>query len=316
MGQYVRSPSSGYSPRRPFLLLAVYFTVATLQVALVAARPPLPGTRVEALWLIAGAGLALLLATLAAWARWWDRGLPLLVIGGVLQSVASVAVAAGGQGQLIAGFYLATLGLYSGYFLPRRPAQLIAFLSAIGYLTALAANPLLDSPAYVLAVLVLIVGVTRIVFGLVQRLQAEVVHDPLTGALNRRGLEGSADLLHGLDARRATPTTIVEIDLDAFKAFNDSRGHQAGDDLLVALVRDWTRVLRRTDLLARTGGDEFVLVLPSTTRAEAEALVTRLRAANDAQWSAGIVVWEPGEPLPEALRDVDEDMYRHKPSRR
>lgn len=274
----MRSPSWGYSPGRPFLLLAIYFTVGTLQIALVAARPPLPGTRVEALWPIAGAGLTLLLATLAAWARWWDRGLPLLVIGGVL--------------------------------------QLIAFLAAVGYLAALAANPLLDSPAYVLAVRVLIVGVTRIVFGLVQRLQAEVVHYPLKGALNRRGLEGSADVLHGLDARRATPTTIVEIDLDAVKAFNDSRGHQAGDDLLVALVRDWSRVLRRTDLLARTGGDEFVLVLPSTTRAEAEALVTRLRAANDAQWTAGIVVWEPGEPLPEALRDVDEDMYRHKPSRR
>ena len=70
----------------------------------------------------------------------------------------------------------------------------------------------------------------------------------------------------------------------------DAHGHLAGDALLVALVDDWQSLLRRTDILSRTGGDEFVLVLPGTTRVDAEALVARLRAANPAPsrfaWSA------------------------------
>lgn len=109
---------------------------------------------------------------------------------------------------------------------------------------------------------------------------------------------------------------MVEIDLDGFKAYNDSNGHEAGDRLLESVARDWSGVLRRTDVLARTGGDEFVLVLPATTRPEAEVLMSRLRRANDVAWSAGIVEWLPGEPLPAALQHADEEMYRHKPSPR
>ncbi|MFN8126990.1 MAG: GGDEF domain-containing protein [Candidatus Nanopelagicales bacterium] len=95
------------------------------------------------------------------------------------------------------------------------------------------------------------------------------MQDPLTGALNRRGLQHSADLVHDLEIRRHLATSIVEIDLDGFKRFNDTNGHHAGDDLLAALVEDWSSVLRGTDILARTGGDEFVLVLPATSHAEA-----------------------------------------------
>ena len=116
------------------------------------------------------------------------------------------------------------------------------------------------------------VGVSFVVFSLVQHLRDEATHDPLTGALNRRGLQDSAGVVHALDERRHVETTVVEIDLNGFKAYNDTHGHQAGDDLLADVVREWSAVLRRTDLLSRTGGDEFVLVLPATTLDEAAAL--------------------------------------------
>ncbi len=183
------------------------------------------------------------------------------------------------------------------------------------YGTVLVLNPQLVRLWYGIAVLVIDVAVTLVVASLVGRLRAEALHDPLTGAYNRRGLEEGATLAHDMDSRTHHATTIVEIDLDGFKQYNDAHGHAAGDALLADLVLAWRGVLRRTDILARTGGDEFVVILPATGRLEAEALVARMRAAADVPWTAGLTEWQQGEPLPEALRHADEAMYRGKPHR-
>jgi diguanylate cyclase (GGDEF)-like protein len=306
----------GFSPNRPFRVLVLYFAVATLQLALVAARPPLPDTRTSLLWALAAVGAALGVATAVAWSVSGLRALPVLAMLGAVHTAGGAYAAAGGQGQLVSAFYLTALGVYAGYFLSRRVVRVFLVVAVVSFGAALLANRLLDTPAYLIGVLVAVVGVTLIVSSLVQQLRAQAVQDPLTGLLNRRGLQDSAALLHALDARRSTTTTVVEIDLDGFKSYNDTHGHDAGDRLLESVARDWSRALRRTDVLARTGGDEFVLVLPATTRPEAEVLVSRLRQANDAAWSAGIVEWLPGEPLPVALRHADQEMYRHKPSPR
>jgi diguanylate cyclase (GGDEF)-like protein len=202
--------------------------------------------------------------------------------------------------------------MYSGYFLSRRAVTILIILATLTYGAALIIDWLLDSPAYVLAVVVLVDGVTLLVSSLVQRLRLQATLDPLTGLLNRRGLEDGADALHAVDARQHQVTTIVQIDLDGFKSYNDTHGHDTGDRLLVDLARGWTSVLRRSDLLARTGGDEFVLVLPATELAEADALIERMRATNSFGWSAGVVEWRPDEPFEEAFRHADEDMYSHK----
>ena len=176
-------------------------------------------------------------------------------------------------------------------------------LATVTYGGALIVDWRLDSPAYVIAVVVLVDGVTLVVSSLVQRLRSQAVLDPLTGLLNRRGLGERAEALHAIDARRSGSTTIVLLDLDGFKEFNDAWGHPAGDRLLIELAHDWSGVLRRTDLLARTGGDEFVLVLPATSRSEAEVLVQRMREANPFAWSAGIVEWLPGESFETAVQE-------------
>ena len=311
-----RLPGWGYPPSRPFLLLAVYYAISVLQLASVAARPPFPDTRVEALWLLAAASAGLLVATVVAWARLATAVLPAIVVGGILIAAGSAAISVGGQGQLIAGFYLAVLGMFAGYFLSARAVRGYVALATLTFGTALIVNWLLDSPAYVIAVVVLVDCVTLVVSSLVQRLRSEALLDPLTGLLNRRGLAERADALHAIDERRHLLTTVVEIVLDGFKAYNDSHGHEAGDRLLAGLAHDWNEVLRRSDLLARTGGDEFVLVLPATDRPEADVLIARMREANPFPWSAGIVGWTPGEPLPAALNLADEAMYRNKPRER
>jgi diguanylate cyclase (GGDEF)-like protein len=103
--------------------------------------------------------------------------------------------------------------------------------------------------------------------------------DPLTGCLNRRGIEERLDA--ELDACRRTgrPVGLVMVDLDDFKQVNDTRGHAAGDELLRWTVDRAGEVLRPMDALGRLGGDEFAIVVPRAGTAEAREVADRLRDA-------------------------------------
>ena len=106
------------------------------------------------------------------------------------------------------------------------------------------------------------------------------------------------------------------IDLDGFKAYNDGHGHAAGDRLLVGLTADWSSTLRTGDVLARVGGDEFVVVLPQTDLSSAEVLLARMRHANPFAWSVGTVVWRSDEDLFSAMARADDLLYGDKLRRR
>jgi diguanylate cyclase (GGDEF)-like protein len=105
------------------------------------------------------------------------------------------------------------------------------------------------------------------------------------------------------------------IGLDSFKGYNDEHGHPAGDRLLAELTDAWQCELRLSDLIARYGGDEFALILPRTTEAEARELVSRLRAAHPASWSVGFGLWPDGEDLYDALARADRALFTAKRSR-
>ncbi|MFD1704413.1 diguanylate cyclase [Methylopila henanensis] len=116
-----------------------------------------------------------------------------------------------------------------------------------------------------------------------RRLEAELRSaartDALTGAANRRRFVER--LAHDVAAARAGggPLALIVLDIDHFKAINDRFGHAAGDDALRAVAERAARALRRDDMLARVGGEEFAALLPRAGRAEAQAVAERLHAA-------------------------------------
>lgn len=106
----------------------------------------------------------------------------------------------------------------------------------------------------------------------------QATRDGLTGALNRRALEERLDTL--LQVRgRGEPLSLLFADLDGFKRFNDDAGHVKGDELLQAVVRAMESEMRHGDAVARTGGDEFVIVLPGSSLPEALVVAGRVRSS-------------------------------------
>jgi diguanylate cyclase (GGDEF)-like protein len=103
--------------------------------------------------------------------------------------------------------------------------------------------------------------------------------DPLTHLLNRRGFAMASDRAFAALARHDRPVTLVVIDLDYLKAFNDEHGHQAGDELLCWVGGQLSSAVRTGDSVARLGGDEFAVLLPDTDAAAAEPVVARLCSA-------------------------------------
>ncbi len=103
--------------------------------------------------------------------------------------------------------------------------------------------------------------------------------DELTETLNRRGFAIIADRLFGQTMRYNRTLSLLVIDCDNLKQVNDDNGHKAGDDLLISLVKGIQGQLRHTDVLARQGGDEFVVLLPETPAAGALDVAERIRAA-------------------------------------
>ena len=106
----------------------------------------------------------------------------------------------------------------------------------------------------------------------------QALNDPLTGLGNRRWLVKESDRAFGLMRRSGAPLSVITFDIDHFKALNDRHGHDAGDEVLRAVAASVRGQLRSYDLFARTGGEEFCIVLPNTDRRQTGNIAERLRA--------------------------------------
>jgi diguanylate cyclase (GGDEF)-like protein len=91
------------------------------------------------------------------------------------------------------------------------------------------------------------------------------IKDPLTGLYNRRYMEEALQRELSRAERKHTKLSIVMIDIDHFKQFNDIYGHEAGDELLVKLAEFFRLKIRQTDVFCRFGGEEFIMILPEST---------------------------------------------------
>lgn len=110
-----------------------------------------------------------------------------------------------------------------------------------------------------------------------EELREQAVHDPLTGLCNRRYLEENLGRELHRARRGNAPLCVVMLDLDNFKPFNDTFGHDAGDSLLRDLAHVLRERLRKSDISCRYGGDEFVLVLPDSSLADTRQRVEQIR---------------------------------------
>lgn len=113
----------------------------------------------------------------------------------------------------------------------------------------------------------------------IHSLQAESTTDPLTGVGNRRWLDVELKQRMAQLKRQNAPFSALMVDIDHFKAVNDSLGHDAGDAVLVAVAKELRTTLRDMDVLCRIGGEEFVIVLPGTEAEAASLACERLRKA-------------------------------------
>jgi len=111
----------------------------------------------------------------------------------------------------------------------------------------------------------------------ISRLEHENVSDPLTGVFNRRYLHSRLDEECSRALRLGQPLSILLLDIDHFKEINDTYGHQAGDQVLIAFAERVKGQLRKPDIVARFGGEEFMVIATHTARSGAVDLAERLR---------------------------------------
>jgi diguanylate cyclase (GGDEF)-like protein len=122
--------------------------------------------------------------------------------------------------------------------------------------------------------------------------------DALTGLPNRRVWQDALPRELARSIRNGSPVAIALLDVDLFRGYNDSYGHQAADLLLKEMAAMWPGELRESDLLARHGGDEFALLLPDCGVADVRAVVEKVRVTTPSgiTCSAGVANWDGIEP--------------------
>ena len=249
---------------------------------------------------------------------------------GLVPSVLAMILFFGTFGLTVAE--VAGIGIYA----------LLAFACAIGATTRVNATPFgyMDT-AYALMVGIVLAGCIALNLR-IQRIRARLreqrqalaqalavnrelaTRDELTGLPNRRAMQDLMELEHRRSLRSGRPLILAELDIDHFKNINDTHGHATGDRALQAFTGTVRASVRDTDVLARWGGEEFVLMLCETQLEDARELLERVRLAVAAvdiphpagtlrlSVSAGLALHLPGERIDHTLERADQALYTAK----
>ena len=280
-------------------------------------------------WLMFGVNLILVSVMLAnVWALKRGRApvIPFWTLGFVMVAGACTSVLAQG----LNGVLWAYPALFMFFFvLPRGQAMalgLVLLASVTAATTVSLGSPLASRVFMSLGFVLIMINVVLNVVGELQRaLQTQAITDPLTGAFNRRHLQVHL-AQRVLPAGAAAPgDALLAIDIDNFKRVNDSHGHAAGDEVLCRLVAVLGARKRGSDLLFRTGGEEFVLLLPRIAPDAAQRVAEDLRqrlaqaelmAGETITVSIGVAALQPGQSAESWVQAADAALYEAKRSGR
>lgn len=158
-----------------------------------------------------------------------------------------------------------------------------------------------------------------------ERLRSLAATDPLTGLANRRAVMEALRRDLARASRSGSPLSLVMLDIDDFKAINDTFGHAEGDEVLRLCARCAKAVTRNGDLVGRIGGDEIVVLLPETDSARARAIGERIRSdlvassqqrAHPTGLSFGVATSAPSASAHALMAAADRAMYQDKAARR
>jgi len=210
----------------------------------------------------------------------------------VVWGVVALFMLSAGLADVLVGPYVVLATVYllpvavAAWYLGRGPGIAVALGCSLVNVAAVAGDPgaisastNLVNGALRLVGFCFVAAIVSAVHGLLRQVRELAGTDVLTGLMNRRRflVEGARELARS--QREHSPLAMVCIDIDDLKARNDLDGHAAGDDTLRQFAAVTSDCLRATDVLARTGGDEFSLLLPAADLAAARATVERVMAA-------------------------------------
>jgi diguanylate cyclase (GGDEF)-like protein len=315
----LRSPARRLTARRPSIAWALSLLFA-FKGLICLTTVAYPISTAEPVRLVAVAGMLGITAATAIWlcgSRIPLLGYELLAAGGSLTTSWLIAHAATPGGMMLAAFAYPWIAIYAAHFFPRRGVIVQGLLISVGFGVGLELGGLPDVAIYWTIVTVTIWSICLMLGNLSESMRRQAGTDQLTGLLNRNGFQTAALRERALADRTGSPLTLAVLDLDGFKQINDREGHAAGDRLLAGLGRDWRARVRPGDILARHGGDEFVLLLPATTSTGADAVLARLRGSEDpVGWSVGVSEWLTGESLDVPMARADRYLYGVKSAQR
>lgn len=308
------------------------------------------GARVRLARTIAAAACAAALIALAPWVGWWSLILLAIVAGNLatlerrmrassrpewvaarsmllVLAVLAVGVAlSGGEDSPVLPWLIFPSATAAARF---RPAVVVvgAAITAtlmIGVSFGVDAAAVVDDPSRLVISLTLLVGVTAITSALMRgelENRDRAALDPLTGLLNRASLDSRVAEIEQQARLSGGPVSVVLLDLDAFKRVNDDHGHERGDAVLRHTAYEIRKSVRSFELVYRIGGEEFLLLLPGLSLAEAMEIAERIRysvaegrpADLDLTISAGAASAEGGHAsYPELFRRADAALLQAK----
>lgn len=277
--------------------------------------------------LLLGVGALAIVAILAfnAWSISRGRYYPSLTLFGLVPAIIFFLVFALRKQGMVGALwcYPAVISFY--FMLPERRAWLanaVLLGVALPEVWVVIDHPLaIRVAATLLAVSLFAAIFIRVITAQQQKLQAQVVTDPLTGLLNRMLLHETLEQAIEQSARSGAAMTLVALDLDHFKAINDSLGHDAGDRVLQGIGVLLRGRLRRVDRLFRTGGEEFLALLYGTDAASGARVAETLRAAIAAHpflsgrtvtASFGVAALQPDDDWMRWMKRSDDRLYAAK----